>query len=212
MKYYSSLPITALLALFLIAILVHYHVIPPGGELLSLLRDSAGDYFYTLILVIILLESIVYVGFYFPGQFFAVLMVIGANPDPSDIFKLTIAMVLGASIGSIINYEIGRRTSTSDIKNRDLDPIKFNSLLIAMIHINSLAFFMVNQGAANRSRKIIGLAGILNLPYYLLLIFATATLSEEVMQLAENSTFLISVVVIWLIIALYMDVRKYRQT
>jgi len=71
---------------------------------------------------------------------------------------------------------------------------------------------MVNQGAANRSRKIIGLAGILNLPYYLLLIFATATLSEEVMQLAENSTFLISVVVIWLIIALYMDIKKHRQT
>ena len=36
--------------------------------------------------------------------------------------------------------------------------------------------------------------------------------SEEVMQLAENSTFLISVVVIWLIIALYMDIKKHRQT
>lgn len=211
MKYHSSLPITALFALIVLTLLIHYQIIPPGSELLNLLRDSAGDYFYTLILVIILLESIVYVGFYFPGQFFAVLLVVGANPGPSDIIKLTIAMVVGATIGSMINFEIGRRTRTEEFIGNNPKAIKLKSLLIAMIHINSLAFFMVSQGAANRSRKIIALAGILNLPYYLLLIFATATLSEEVMQLAENSTFLMTVVGIWLIIALFMDIKRYRQ-
>lgn len=211
MKYYSSLPFTALIALIGLSILVHYQIIPPGNELLSLLRDSAGTYFYTLIFIVILLESIVYVGFYFPGQFFAVLLVVGADPEPSDIIQLTIAMVVGATIGSSINFAIGRRTRGNQIKSQHDTPIKLKSLLIAMIHINSLAFFMLSQGASNASRKIIALAGILNLPYYLLLIFATATLSEEVMQLAENSTFLMTVVSIWLIITLIMDFKRYRQ-
>lgn len=187
--------------------------------ILTMLKDTAGEYFYTLILLIIFLESIVYVGFYFPGQFFAVLLVIGANPSPSDIIKLTIAMVVGATLGSFINYEIGRRASKNQLPGSPtannpaivLPSISIKSLLLAMIHINSLAFFMVTQGALKRSRKIIGLAGLLNLPYYLALIFATAALSEEVMQLAENTTFLMVAVYIWLIIALTLDYRKHQS-
>jgi membrane-associated protein len=217
LKYYSSLPITALIALIVLQTLINFDVVPPGMALLTMLKDAAGEYFYTLILLIILLESIVYVGFYFPGQFFAVLLVVGANPTTSDIIKLTIAMVVGATLGSFINYEIGchasnNRLSRNNFSNAQasaVQPVSIKSLLIAMIHINSLAFFMVTQGALKRSRKIIGLAGILNLPYYLALIFATAALSEEVMQLAENTTFLMVAVSIWLIIALILDYRKH---
>ena len=108
MKYYSSLPLTALIALIGLSILVHYQIIPPGNELLSLLRDSAGTYFYTLIFIVILLESIVYVGFYFPGQFFAVLLVVGADPEPSDIIQLTIAMTV--SLGRALPLLLKERT------------------------------------------------------------------------------------------------------
>lgn len=209
MKYYSLLPLTALIALTILQMLVNFAVIPPGIELLTILTETAGEYFYALIALIILLESIVYVGFYFPGQFFAVLLVVGSNPSSTDIFKLTIAMVIGATLGSWINYEVGRKTSQTSNNQSAPPSISTKSLLLAMIHINSLAFFMVTQGALQRSRKIIGLAALLNLPYYLLLIFATATLSEEVMQLAENTAFLMAVVSIWLIIALILDYRKY---
>ena len=71
------------------------------------------DTFYLLIVLIIFLESIVYVGFYFPGQFFAVLLVIGANPTFDDIVMLTIAMVTAATLGSILNYCIGRFSSSA---------------------------------------------------------------------------------------------------
>ena len=147
--------------------LVNFAVIPPGIELLTILTETAGEYFYTLIALIILLESIVYVGFYFPGQFFAVLLVVGSNPSSADIFKLTIAMVIGATLGSWINYEVGRKTSQTSSNQSAPPSISTKSLLLAMIHINSLAFFMVTQGALQRSRKIIGLAALLNLPYYL---------------------------------------------
>jgi membrane-associated protein len=79
-----------------------------------------------------------------------------------------------------------------------------------MIHINSLAFFMFNQGANYKSAKVVLWAGLLNLPYYLLLIWGTSVLSENVMQMAENTWFLVIAVSIWLGIALFVDYKKYK--
>lgn len=212
MKYNSFLPISALLALCLISILVHFNIIPPGAQLLESIRDVFSEGIYWVIFLIILLESIVYVGFYFPGQFFAVVIVVGANPSVKDIVYLTIAMVLAATIGSLINYFLGKSTGAKEVSasdNNSHQP-KVSSLLLAMIHINSLAFFMFNQGAQNKSIKVVGLAGLLNLPYYLLLIAGTAVLSEQVMAMAENTYMLISVISVWLIIALFFDIKKAK--
>lgn len=213
MKYNSFLPISALLALCLIGILVHFSLIPPGAQLLESIRDVFSEGVYWVIFLIILLESIVYVGFYFPGQFFAVVIVVGANPSVKDIVYLTIAMVLAATIGSLINYFLGKSSGAKKVSasdSKDHQP-KISNLLLAMIHINSLAFFMFNQGAQNKSIKVVGLAGLLNLPYYLLLIAGTAVLSEQVMAMAENTYMLISVISIWLIIALFFDIKKSRE-
>lgn len=217
MKYASFLPFTALLAITGITLLVSFGVLPPGDEILQGLGDSKSDYFYLVIFLIILLESIIYVGFYFPGQFFAVILVVGANPSAKDVLYLTIAMVLAATIGSIINYSMGRLSlkkhegkELSQWNSQKAKQTKLKHLLLAMIHINSLAFFMFAQGADNKSIRVVGLAGLLNLPYYLLLIAGTAVLSDQVMQMAENTIFLISIISIWLFIALVIDYRKYR--
>jgi len=207
MKYTFTLPLSALLALCLIFLLVYLDVLPPGMELLESLEHSFADYFYLLIVVIILLESIVYVGFYFPGQFFAVVLVVMAKPQTSDIVFLTIAMVVAATIGSAVNFALGRHFGNESTKPQRLS---MKPLMAAMIHINSLAFFMFFQGASRQSPRVIALAGILNMPYYLLLIFATSMLSEQVMQVAENTWLLISLVSIWLIIAIYLDVKKHK--
>lgn len=209
MKYYSLLPLTALFAIGLIGFLVQQNIIPPGMELLETIQLSFKDAFYLMIFLIILLESIIYVGFYFPGQFFAVILVIGANPNAKDIGFLTIAMVAAATIGSIINYFLGY-FSKSDQENDD-SPTKIRNLLLAMIHINSLAFFMFAQGANQKPFKIVWLAGLFNLPYYLALIAATAVLSEQVMQMAENTYLLVSVISLWLGVALYFDVKKHNR-
>ena len=208
MKFYSTLPLTAIFAFSLVNLLVFFEIIPPGLAILNDLQASFGDYFYLLIMIIILLESIVYVGFYFPGQFFAVLLVISAKPQTSDIIALTLAMVVAATLGSCVNYLLGR------FNNKQYDepgPTSIKSLLLAMIHMNSLAFFMFSQGANHKPAKVVWLAGLLNLPYYLALIAATAYLSEEVMQVAENSVLLFSLLGIWLAIAVFLDVKSRRQ-
>jgi membrane-associated protein len=209
MKYASILPLSALVALSLIAILVNFNVIPPGSQILELMRDSFNNGLYFLIFLIILLESIVYVGFYFPGQFFAVVIVVGTNPTAKGVVFLTIAMVVAATIGSAINYILGRYVKRNS--EVDTNSTKVSSLLLAMIHINSLAFFMFSQGANRKPMKIVALAGLFNLPYYLLLIAGTAVLSEHVMAMAENTVLLISVILVWLLVSLYFDYRKYSM-
>lgn len=191
----------------MLSVLVTYEVIPSGLNLLQGMQSNFNDYFYLLILFIILLESIVYVGFYFPGQFFAVVLVVLSKPEPQDILFLTLAMVVAATLGSCINYLLGR--SFGDKKQQQLN-LSVKSLLIAMIHINSLAFFMFSQGANHKSAKVVLWAGMLNLPYYLLLIWGTSMLSEQVMQMAENTWFLVIAVSIWLGVALFLDYKKFR--
>lgn len=208
MKYASTLPFTAIFAVSLLATLVHFEIIPPGLVLLESMQTSFGDYFYALIFLIIFLESIVYVGFYFPGQFFAVVLVILAKPDASDIVALTVAMVVAATLGSLVNYLLGKSTSSEPEGHKK---VHLKYLLLAMIHMNSLAFFMFAQGANRRPIKIVGLAGLLNLPYYLLLITLTAVMSEEIMQVAESTWLVLSILAVWLIIAVGLDIRKKRQ-
>ena len=207
MKYYSSLPASALAAVLFFTALIHYSVIPPGMEILQGLQDKFADYFFALIFLIILLESVIYVGFYFPGQFFAVVLVILSKPTWYDIMALTGAMVLAATLGSIINYALGRFAS----RQAEPKPLSFKSLLLAMIHINSLAFFMFAQGAARRPFRVVWLAGLLNLPYYFVLILLTTTLSEGIMQIAESTWLLAAIIGVWLAIALVLDLRRVRQ-
>ncbi|MFT5837551.1 MAG: membrane-associated protein [Flavobacteriales bacterium] len=207
LKYSFVLPLSALFALCLLSALVTYEFIPSGLDLLQSLQTNFKDYFYLLILFIILLESIVYVGFYFPGQFFAVVLVVLSKPQPQDILLLTLAMVVAATLGSCLNYLLGRKFGDMKKKQSNLSVKK---LLVAMIHINSLAFFMFTQGANHKSPKVVLWAGLLNLPYYLLLIWGTSVLSEQVMQMAENTWFLAIAVSIWLGVALFLDYKKYR--
>ena len=76
--------------------------------------------------------------------------------------------------------------------------------------MNSLAFFMFAQGANMRPAKVVWLAGLLNLPYYLAIIALTATLSDKIMQVAESTWLIFSFLGVWLIIAATIDFRKYK--
>jgi membrane-associated protein len=210
MKYLSLLPCSALLLFVVFSVLINQGLLPAGGELLGLMQGQFSDYSHLFILLIILLESIIYVGFYFPGQLFAVLLVVAANPSPTDIVKLTLVMVVAATLGSAINFYLGRKSRAKLGPGRaEIHTVSLRQLLLAMIHINSLAFFMFAQGAGGKSARIIAFAGLLNLPYYLLLISATSVLSEEVLAMTENNLLVLSVLILWLGISLSVDIKRY---
>ena len=209
MKFHFILPLSALLVLIIFSVLVEYQLIPSGLSLLELMQNRFSEHLFILLAVIILLESIVYIGFYFPGQFFAVVLVVLAKPDWQDFAYLTCAMVSAATLGSAINYLLGRYTSKVKVQG---STTSMRSLLLAMIHINSLAFFMFAQGAKGQSFKIVWLAGLLNLPYYLLLVIATSLLSQQVLYVAENTWLLIAVIALWLGYAVAKDLKQLRAS
>lgn len=210
MKYLSLLPCSALLIFTIFSLSVDQGFLPDGAKLLSIMQGKLSDYGYLLILLIILLESIIYVGFYFPGQFFAVLLVVATNPSWTDIIILTLLMVVAATIGSGINFYLGRQTRAKlGQGTKNYLPVPLKHLLLAMIHINSLAFFMFTQGANGHSVRIIAWAGLLNLPYYLLMITATSLLSKEVLAMSENTTFILSALILWLLISIFWDVKRH---
>ncbi|WP_028299818.1 hypothetical protein [Oceanospirillum beijerinckii] len=236
MKYHSLLPLSALAALSVLTLLIHMDVIPSGEILLSQLQGMllgqeslANDLSETssagrslsdisvssalLLLLIILLESIVYLGFYFPGQFFAVVLVVLADPSWLDMLVLTVVMVAAATLGSLINYGLGYYCVGGKPVGREpetgmKDDFSLRNLLLAMLHTNALAFYMFNQGAERHPVRVVFLAGLINLPYYLLLIAGTTLLSRQVMYVAETPQVLLMFLLLWLVVALWLDKRK----
>ncbi|GLP95761.1 DedA family protein [Paraferrimonas sedimenticola] len=208
MQRASTLPLTALVAFCSIQAAIYFGWLPPADQLLQTAQQGMGSYLYWFAFLIILLESIVYVGFYFPGQFFAVLLVIAMQPGAGGVAALTLAMVAAATIGSCINYGIGYRLGRAS--SPEQPQTKLRHLLLAMIHINALAFFMLNRGVNRANPKVVLLAGLLNLPYYLALIAATSLMSEQVGRLAENTYMLLGLILVWLVVALGLDYKRAR--
>ncbi len=206
MRYYSLLPLSAIIAFSLLTVLVSFGWIPPGEEILVQLKEAMSDSRSWLLLLIILAESIIYVGFYFPGQFFAVVIVVLSDPDFADMLWLTLMMVSAATMGSCINYGLGR--AWGDPTRSGHHDFSLRNLLLAMLHTNALAFYMFAQGANRHPFKVVWLSGLINLPYYLLLIAGTALLSEEVMYVAETPEVLAIFLTVWFLIALWLDIRK----
>lgn len=206
MRYYSLLPLSAIIAFSFLTLLVSMGWIPPGEAILEQLKANLGQSQSWLLLLIILAESIIYLGFYFPGQFFAVVIVVLSDPDFGDMLWLTLMMVTAATLGSSINYGLGR--AWGDPARSGHQDYSLRNLLLAMLHTNALAFYMFAQGANRHPFKVVWLSGLINLPYYLLLIAGTALLSDEVMYVAETPEVLAFFLTVWFLIALWMDIRK----
>ncbi len=207
MRLHSLLPLSALLVFCTLQMLLHSALLPSADLLLSTLQQHLSDHLLLFAFLIILLESIIYLGFYFPGQFFAVLLVLTSQPSATNIGALTLAMVAAATTGSLFNYMLGRQMAYTDGNGQ---PVERRQLLLAMIHINALAFFMFHQGRNRRSPAVIALAGLLNLPYYGLLIALTLLLSEQVGSLAENSKILFGLLLSWLMVAIWWDIKAAK--
>ncbi len=226
MKYHSLLPISALVAFSAFALLTGLGLIPGGEALLAQLQgvilgvEPGATSSETglgrlslasalLLLLIILLESIIYLGFYFPGQFFAVVLVVLANPSWLDMLVLTVIMVTAATLGSLLNYSLGYYcVGLKQGEGQKPGCFSLRNLFLAMLHTNALAFYMFNQGAERHPIRVVFLAGLINLPYYLLLIAGTILLSSQVMYVAETPQVLLMFLLIWLAVALWLDKRK----
>ena len=209
MKYNSIIPLSALIFYFVAFLLWNFGLIPSPDMIIEWIDKYYEIYSLPFLFLVILIESIVYLGFYFPGQFLAVTLVILSEGSFLELITLSFISILAVTISAFINYYLGyygigslknSKTNTSDLN--------IKNLLISMIHINFLALYVYKKGAEKSSKKIILFTGLLNIPYYMSLIFIIFLFKDSVRELSKNSVVLITILTIWFLISLYFDIKK----
>lgn len=206
---FSKLPLIILCIFIGFTVASEQGMIPSGLTLLENLRDQVGENWFWLVVFCIFLEALVVISLYFPGQYIAALLVILSGPSLRDIVLLSLAMVIATSIGSTVNYLIGRLMSNE--KSSETKPVSFKTLIPALIHSSGLAIFTFNWGLKRGTPKLLLIAFILNLPYYLLIMFTTVAFGEEIIAATDNPLLLGSALGVWLAISAWKDYKNYAQ-
>lgn len=203
---YSKLPLIILSIFITFTFASDQGLIPSGLTLLESLRNQVGENWFWLVVFCIFLEALVVISLYFPGQYIAALLVILSGPTLQDIVLLSIAMVLATTLGSTVNYLIGR--IMSDDTRTQPKPISFKTLIPALIHSSGLAIFTFNWGLQRGTAKLLVAASLLNIPYYLLIMFTTVAFGEEIIAATDNPLLLGSALFIWLVVSIWRDWRN----
>lgn len=199
------IPFSAIVIYTLILLWISFNIIPDPLLLVEYIQAIDRDIIYLSLFSIILLESIVYVWFYFPGQFIAVLVVTSYASKIQDIFILTLISIIAVTISAAINYYLGFYLFKTDSNSNKVD---IKKLLISMIHINTLALYTFDQWTKKWPKKLIYLIWLLNLPYYLLILFITFLLKQQVITISENIYFLYVILFLWFGYSIYLAKQK----
>jgi membrane-associated protein len=203
MKY--KIPLSALLIYSFIFVLMYIGVLPDLSNLFN--SVSLGPTLFFYLFLIIFLESIIYLGFYIPGQFIAVLLITQSSYGFLGVIGLTLISIVAVILAATINYYLGYYFS--DKKNNIKEKIDYKKLLLSMIHINTLALFMFEQGTKKGPKKLILLTGFLNLPYYFVIIGITYYFKDSILGLAENPYTVFIILLIWLGYSIAKDKKLF---
>ena len=203
------IPLTAILIYLLMTLLLYFNIIPDPLLIVDFIQNFDRKTIYLIMFVIILLESIVYIGFYLPGQFIAVLLVVSFAQWISDILYLTGISIIAVTLGASINYHLGyvlSKNSKHMSKN-----IEYRKLLLSLIHINTIALFLFDQWAKKAPKKIIYVTWLLNLPYYFIIILVTYILQDQIMNISENSYIILILLSLWFIQSIYAKKKEQKK-
>lgn len=201
----SIIPLSGLVVYSVILILERLQIIPDPAFSLQGLSGLYGEWAFLLLFLVILVESIVYAGFYFPGQLFAVLIVLLNDFSWFNVVMLTLVSIVAVTISAAINFKLG------SLRTAEKKEFQIKELLIAMLHINLLALYMFQLGASRSHKKVILYAGFLNIPYYLLLIAGTFLFRDQISIITEDTYFLFFLLCTWSVFTVILDIRERRK-
>jgi membrane-associated protein len=169
-------------------------ILPDISILFTLSATLDPSILLILMGLIIFAESIIYVGFYLPGQFIAVILVISGSDSLWDILPLTLVSLIAVTLAASVNYTIWYFFRSGDQQPTGID---YKKLLLSMIHINTLALALFEAGKMRYPKWVIGVVGLLNLPYYLLMIWVVYQFQDAARALGENPYYLLIALIIW---------------
>ena len=212
MRKIPILPLSALIFYIATVILWKLQVIPSPGEILQILKDLYDSYGYFGLVLAAFLESIVYLGLYFPGSFIIALAVFFSDGTFNTLFIISVLTAATLTFTAIINYLLGRFVARRKFFEKDefIRESKMFSkgLVLSMLHPNLLAFYFFNAGLENHSFKKIAFIPLFMIPYGYVFAFGLYKFSEPAKAQLESPTFLFAFILLWLAVAF---VREYRK-
>jgi len=200
------IPLSAIIIYSTILILIWNNIIPDPQTISEQIKNIDTSIIFLILFIIILLESIIYIWFYLPGQFIAVLLVFSYATKFEDILILSIISVIAVTVWAYINYYLWYLFFKNKLYKKE--KINYKNLLLSMIHINTIALYIFDQWQKQAPKKIIYLTWLLNFPYYFLIILITYLLKNEILSISENSYILFWILTLWLIYSIY---NKYKN-
>lgn len=151
---------SVLLASYIVFLFVIKGVLPTPDELLNFFAEYYARYGYEIIFIAALLESLVVINLFTPGQVALALGIIFARTGDTSLPLVMLAVTLGALTGYMIDYLIGLYGFADFLKKfhqegfvekakHHLKKTELRSLLISFINNNIGSYMSLAAGALN---------------------------------------------------------------
>lgn len=209
------LPLSALVFYLLLIILWNLNLIPSPKELLEMLEKLYRHYGLFSLVLATFFEGIAYICLYVPGAFIIALTVFLSDRSLISFMAISAIVSVTLTFTSFINYGLGRYFASRDFWDKK-DLIKESEMLshgffASMLHPNLLAFYFFNAGLERKKFNQIFYVPLFMFPYGLMFAYFLSIFSNPIRQGMESPTFLLSVIVIWFIVAFWRENKKHRR-
>lgn len=209
-----KLPLSALVFYLSVLLLWQLGLIPSPGNILLFLENLYESYGLTGLFFASFLESIVYLGLYFPGSFIIALAVVLSDGTFQSLFTISLIVALTLTMTSIINYVLGRVVAMKKLKEEESLEKKLifsKGLFISMLHPNALAFYFFNSGIEKQNFMKIAAVPLFMIPYGLALAYLFYSIREPLKNTIESPFIMITIILAWLLIAYLTKEKKDKE-
>ncbi len=211
-KRIPKLPLTALIFYLTAFVLWNLGFIPSPTEIVMVLENLYNKFGFFGLFIATFLEGIIYLGLYFPGSFIIALAVFFSDGKFISLLNISMIVALTLTLTAFINYWLGRHIS---FKNKE-KIMKYKKatkgLFVSMLHPNLLAFYFFNEGLEKGNIKKIIYVPIIMIPYGLAFAYMLSIFSTVAKQKLESPLFLMSLIILWMIVAVVFNIkREYRK-
>lgn len=187
-------------------------ILPTSEELVNLFSKYYATYGYEILFVAALLESLVLINLFAPGQVALALGIVFARTGETELPLVMLAVISGIVIGFTVDYLVGyygfsdllKRFGQGGVFDKAKQELKKNggrSIFISFINPNLGAYMSLAAGASRLEITMFGLISLFSICFWViswsLLIYA---LGDMVLVIIKKYTLLLSMIFIGILI------------
>ncbi|MEK6925887.1 MAG: hypothetical protein AABW50_01270 [Nanoarchaeota archaeon] len=211
-KELPKLPLSAFIFYLIVMVLRVLDVIPPPSEIIAALENLLDLYGVIVIFISVLLEGIVYFGFYFPGTTIVTISILLSNGEFSSFLSIALASAFALTITSIFNYILGRRLPTKfDPSSSRIKKALSKGLILSIIHPNTLSFYFFDSGIKRQSPWKIAFVPFLIAVYGIVLSIIIYSFKSPFKSAVEMPYILLCLIFVWLVVSYFYEKRKKKH-